>query len=830
MAKKLVQQNESAISSTVSKNKEFDLVEVLDLHSTIEKVLSRVTPAWDTRDYVAVNPLFGYRDQESFQVIQRIQSLRGTLLLPERRYLKDKYEAQKIQNKDLSYALMLYQSQTESNDLDDIEFDELLDFLDSKHSLGNSIPKVQCLTDLYDLDLQLKETEKVTNEISKWLSAYFDEGQSMWKLPKSPLGLFATWKNIVKFDQSQIGIENRLNELIETLPNKPEQAIHRLCSEIYKAVQLNEDQFEMYFERLLATVPGWAAFVKKIDFENDLLKGDSKPADPTSLLDLLVIRLAYDVSYLKETLGLKNLGGHQASASLDRSGLVKNYLWLLADEIATRRQISERIKFDTTVESQKRPLAQMAFCIDVRSEVIRRHIEAESMEIETIGFAGFFGVPIAMKKLGFEGPDHQCPVLIKPAFEVTESSHQPDEIISRRKSSFFRKYGMKASLQSSHSSFSLAETFGFSYAGKMLLNALGITKPNVNFESMDEKLELDTNSLSIDSKVQLAYGALFNMGLTKRFGKHIIFFGHGGESANNPYQGALDCGACAGHNGQYNSEFLASILNDQNVRSKLKEKGIQIPKDTQFFSGWHNTTTDELNISKIAENKEFEEIEQVLSHASNACRKERAQLLVGEKIEENALLEKELQTRAQDWSEARPEWALARNNSFIIARRDLTRNVDLEGRSFLHDYDQSTDPDLKKLELIMTAPMVVTNWINMQYFASTIDPENFGTGNKVLNNVVGTIGCIQGNQSDLLTGLSEQSVRLKGRYFHEPVRLQVFIEAATSSIDQIIDKHPMVSDLISNGWLNVISINAKQENFKLRLKNKWIDMKEALWN
>ena len=77
-----------------------------------------------------------------------------------------------------------------------------------------------------------------------------------------------------------------------------------------------------------------------------------------------------------------------------------------------------------------------------------------------------------------------------------------------------------------------------------------------------------------------------------------------------------------------------------------------------------------------------------------------------------------------------------------------TRELNLEGRTFLHDYDASQDNDLSILELIMTAPMIVTHWINMQYYASTVSPTRFGAGNKALNNVVAGIGCVQGNGHD----------------------------------------------------------------------------------
>jgi len=90
----------------------------------------------------------------------------------------------------------------------------------------------------------------------------------------------------------------------------------------------------------------------------------------------------------------------------------------------------------------------------------------------------------------------------------------------------------------------------------------------------------------------------------------------------------------------------------------------------------------------------------------------------------------------------------------------------------------------------MTAPMVVANWINMQYYGSVVDNRRFGSGNKVLHNVVGgALGVLEGNSGDLRTGLSMQSLHDGTRWVHEPLRLSVFLEAPEIAIDDIIARH-----------------------------------------
>jgi len=112
----------------------------------------------------------------------------------------------------------------------------------------------------------------------------------------------------------------------------------------------------------------------------------------------------------------------------------------------------------------------------------------------------------------------------------------------------------------------------------------------------------------------------------------------------------------------------------------------------------------------------------------------------------------------------------------------------------------------------MTAPMVVTNWINLQYYASVVDNVKYGSGNKVLHNVVGgRLGVFEGNGGDLRIGLPLQSLHDGQQWQHTPLRLSVFIEAPQTAIDSIIAKHAVVRQLVENQWLHLFQIDAKSE-------------------
>jgi uncharacterized protein YbcC (UPF0753/DUF2309 family) len=187
-----------------------------------------------------------------------------------------------------------------------------------------------------------------------------------------------------------------------------------------------------------------------------------------------------------------------------------------------------------------------------------------------------------------------------------------------------------------------------------------------------------------------------------------------------------------------------------------------------------------------------------------------------------------LKGRSKDWSQVRPEWGLAGCSAFVVAPRNLSSKVNLQGRSFLHSYDPKKDEGFKVLEVIMTAPMVVASWISLQYFGSTVDNKNFGSGNKTLHNVTAGIGVFEGYGGDLRTGLPWQSVNDGKEYQHTPLRLSVVINAPTEAINDILERNPSIRALCDNGWLFLLTLDDDGKVQQLYRKDlQWEKVQQA---
>jgi uncharacterized protein YbcC (UPF0753/DUF2309 family) len=473
----------------------------------------------------------------------------------------------------------------------------------------------------------------------------------------------------------------------------------------------------------------------------------------------------------------------------------------------------------TTQDASTGVDAQIAFCIDVRSEMIRRHIEATDGRLSTIGFAGFFGVAMDYKKIDEKEVGHRCPVLLTPALTVKETSKdQGHKDVSRKITRKLTLSYFKALRKAPLSSFAYVEMLGILALKPMITRTVRsmagqrkVDKVPGRFNSfkytpdMTSCSPMSGGALSAEDLAGRAAGILKHMGLRSGFAPLVIVAGHGSHTTNNAFGSALDCGACGGHAGDVNARVLVALLNDQKVRDGLTKHGINLPKETHFVAAVHETVTDDVYLLDeesipAAHRKSAERVKQSLALAASRARVERQGA-------RSQFMADPAARRAINWSEVRPEWALAGNACFIVAPRVRSKGMNLASRSFLHDYEYTKDEGYGTLELIMTAPMVVTNWINLQYFASTVAPDVYGAGNKVLHNVVNECGVVEGNGGDLRVGLPLQSVHDGSKFVHDPLRLSVFIEAPKDAMEAIINKHQVVRDLIDNEWLYLLQIN-----------------------
>ncbi|MCS6288740.1 MAG: DUF2309 domain-containing protein [Nitrospira sp.] len=616
--------------------------------------------------------------------------------------------------------------------------------------------------------------------------------------------------------------------------------------------------------------------------------------------------------------------GQQSQRWLEafEAGHRRDIVWQLSSVATQLRDAGDRVSSG----GSSRPLAQMVFCIDVRSEVLRRHLE-QLGGYETLGVAGFFGIPVKYQAFGEEHPVTHSPVLLKPKNHIREiprsyhgaaaSRHRlfarlnkaGHELLHDLKENVITPYVMvealgwffsipffgktlcplwyhrltswvkglwlpplattltidkltreeaeemvaaeqRASIRAalrrefpalgSAITPALIETIRLGalenqdeHGREEVSNALGIAPSEANalHERLRRELALTPRGMSTRmqritlhgfSVAEQTYGveaALRLMGFTSGFSRLVVMCSHGSTSDNNPYESALDCGACGGNSGLPNARAFASMANNPAVRKVLESRGIKIPGDTHFVAALHDTTRNDVRIVDLEDvppthRKDLVRLLEDLKEAGTQAALERGLTL--ERPLAKATRrdpQQRASRRSVDWAQVRPEWGLSKNNLLIIGRRELTRPLDLQGRSFLHSYDYRQDASGKLLETIMTAPLIVAQWINMEHYFSTVDNEVYGSGSKVYHNIVGRVGVMSGATSDLRLGLPAQTVLDGPVPYHEPMRLLTVIEAPRALVASVIAKHPGLERLFQNEWVSLVVCEPKEAAF-----------------
>ena len=818
---------------------------------------ARVLPThYPLETFIAVNPLAGLETMPFEQAVLRAGDLYGLSgLLSETAY-RDLHHRGRITDADLESTLRL-------------RYPALLDGAPIRLGTRTVTPAELLLGDLLHGSLAAQPlrrnvtlsertapqvAEQVDAQCAKWCAAFFGSPAAGWPMPGRDRGFFPAWHALAAGDHT---LPRRVRAELDKVPDRADEAALQALLRLGVA----GDERITYLQAHLTRLPGWAAHVRWY----------AERAVGADLVDYLAIRLTYESVLLSPNAGeplpeletvnrppVRSVRERAAdlarqwqldevsSGELDTAAKIlaalpvtaRSVVWQQAYEAHYRDSLLKTLARNTAHHSGKRPDAQLVCCIDTRSEGLRRHVEDRGA-YETLGFAGFFAVAIRFTSLVGGAPDDLCPVLIRPEHEVRESAAPTAAGAARRlREGSAIMAGADAAFQTAKQAllapFALAEAAGgaagpWSAAKTLTPAATGSLRRRLR----DRLAPPAPTVLSVNDTVDLAHRALYaqvaltTMGLTSGFGRLVVMCGHGSTTENNPYQAALDCGACGGQPGGPNARTAAAILNNAEVRAELSERGITIPDDTWFVAALHDTATDRVAVldEHLVPASHLPDLQRLITDLGAAGAElaaERCAVLPGGPARPDpARASRHVANRSTDWAQVFPEWGLAGNAAFIVGPRAMTRGIDLQRRVFLHSYQAEVDPDGSALETILTAPMVVAQWINCQYFFSTVAPELFGAGTKTIHNVVAGVGVLAGHGGDLQLGLPRQSLTDGQSFGHEPMRLLTIVDAPLERIDMIVERNPVLMHLFGNDWVGLAARESPGQDWQRWTRSGW---------
>ncbi|WP_018933960.1 DUF2309 domain-containing protein [Gracilibacillus lacisalsi] len=844
----------------------------MDINTIIESASRVIAPLWPISTFAARNPWMGLEKQSFDEVADWLKDTRDVDIYPSASMIRSAKSKGEIDEAFVKMGLQRWLDTHPFNIPRDVaerfcqaalKLDPLPSSLLSSHKLEKAVEEfsglnldsiknssIQPMSSFVKKQDGEKLIKILDNHVIKWCKVYLDEFQAGWTMPHREEGFYRAWRRLIQYDPA---LSKHQRQNLKDWPHEAPLALKEALS----LMEIPTSEIQNYLEGHLLSLPGWAGMM--------LWRSQQTSHEQELLTDYLAVRISLEWALIKPYLPLSNQrtesevslttllaswihwGGLTIEDWLQMSAteqheylsfaysfdeMLRRKIWLEAWEQTHTDQLSQKLIFkQRETKRNHSTLAQLAFCIDVRSEPFRRQLEKEG-PFETIGIAGFFGLPIATSELGSKHSHASLPIILNPQHKIKEYADEEelDKYQQRKQAVNSLSNTFKTMKQNVLASLLLPELSGPWLSLQMVarsfvprkanrfirnLRESWIRKPNTKL-SLDHEDNTEENlpvGFTEEEKLSYAHQALKLMGLTeKKFAPLVVICGHSSQSINNPYASSLECGACGGAAGGFNARALANLCNLPEVRRGLSAKGIEIPDDTIFVAAEHKTTIDELHwiyvptLSEAAQ-EAFDCIEAIMPTVSRNANAERLAQLPGfqSKLKNpNA----EAQRFADDWSEIRPEWGLARNAAFIIGQRELTQDCDLEGRAFLHNYDWKQDESGDLLENIIAGPGTVSQWINLQYYASTVAPHYYGSGNKATQTVTAGLGVMQGNASDLLTGLPWQSVmQSDSEAYHSPLRLLIVIQAPSEYVERLLNNDSVFREKVENGWVRLSSID-----------------------
>ncbi len=645
------------------------------------------------------------------------------------------------------------------------------------------------------------------------LCNYLDQGVALWPFPVENKSFLDAIRELEQHTKVSLFKTPRAREMLLDTSLKLEDLLAFLLGN-------NPDIYEQYLYDQQFAHKGWSGMVSSIERNPKTL------LDPReiNLEELIQFELLLEIDTLDYLLANQwrplsqimehNLPGiHDDLAQPELFDILA--LWQKAFEWSYYDQVLFAIQQEKPQSNKPSSKSfQGLFCLDDRECSLRRYLESVAPDCETFGMPGFFNVALYYKASGSNFLSKLAPAPVKPQHlikELGKIKHPPHNFyFSRFSHNFIFAWLMTL-------------TIGFWFPIKLILNLL---RPNAKSAydssvysarrtgklSITNEDEHTENNLQIGYKeeemVESVYQLLINVGLNRDFAPIVYVVAHGASSVNNPHYAAYDCGACSGRDGGVNAQVIVTMANNPRVREKLLLRGIKIPETTFFIAALHDTTRDEIIF--YAEDQLSPEMHQLHLHyrevfqtslALNA--KERSRRFMS--IDSHLSLQKihqQIIRRSLSIFEPRPELNHATNALCIIGRREMSRRVFLDRRSFLQSFDYASDATGEILTNILKAAVPVCGGINLEYYFSRVDQNNWGAGTKLPHNVMGLFGVANGTDGDLRTGLPSQMIEI-----HDPIRMLFLIEHYPDTVLSSISADANIYQWFINNWINLAVIH-----------------------
>ncbi|EUA02386.1 hypothetical protein I546_6269 [Mycobacterium kansasii 732] len=666
---------------------------------------ARVIPThYPLETFIAVNPLAGLESMPFEQAVRRAGDLYGSAGVLDETTFRALYRAGRITDADLDSTLRL-------------RYPTLLDgqpvrmgtraltpsqLLRGDLLHGSPAPKPLRRNTTRSEQTAPQVAEQVDAQVAKWCAAFFGSTAAGWPMPDHHKGFYHAWRALAPGDHK---LSRRVRASLRTVPTRADdaalQALHQLG--------VADDDRITYLQAHLTRLPGWAAHVR----------WSAERATGVDLLDYLAMRLTYEAVLLshnsfsppaksstatrpripsarERAAALARAWGFDNVSDIDLGAAARvlsalpvtarQLVWQQAYEVHYRDALLRALADNSAPPRSGHADAQIVCCIDTRSEGLRRHIESLG-EYQTFGFAGFFAVAIRFTSLLGGTPNDLCPVLIRPEHEVIESPlPSAADAAQRLRNGSVLIAGAEAAFHAAKQAliapFALAEAAGWAAGPWAAAKTLSPrTSGELRRRLRDRLAPPAPTVLSVNDTVALADRALYaqvaltTMGLTEQFARLVVLCGHGSVTENNPYQAALDCGACGGQAGGPNARTAAAILNDADVRTELGTLGIAIPDATWFVAAQHDTATDRVTVldQHLIPDSHLADVRRLIADlriAGAELAAERCSRLPGGPADPGpARASRHVAHRSVDWAQVFPEWGLAGNAAFIVAPR-----------------------------------------------------------------------------------------------------------------------------------------------------------------